>query len=227
LAKSGSGNAGAGALVLAHIWSRPGGPGDRGSHGGVVSAPRDGCGGSNTPLQSDVQLNARNVFNNVNLAIPIGNLSSPLFGQPRACGGPYSSSRRPMAHRFAVSSFLDPLKSRRNRVMKTEEDFGQGMRRGARRGSLELRRRPRAIPDNEKGRRAQETVARSRTRLNLIRVFAAKPSFQDGSWLPHSKILKPTGPIFELHPVCCGNHSSDEKRRQRYFFASARCAQFF
>jgi hypothetical protein len=38
-------------------------------------------------------VSARNVFNNVNLAVPIGNLSSPLFGQANGlAGGPYSSS---------------------------------------------------------------------------------------------------------------------------------------
>lgn len=36
---------------------------------------------------------ARNIFNNVNLATPIGNLNSPLFGQSNALAGrPYSSS---------------------------------------------------------------------------------------------------------------------------------------
>ena len=38
-------------------------------------------------------VSARNVFNNVNLATPIDNLSSPLFGQGNGlAGGPYSSS---------------------------------------------------------------------------------------------------------------------------------------
>ncbi len=38
-------------------------------------------------------VNARNVFNKVNAANPIGNLSSPLFGESNAlAGGPFSSS---------------------------------------------------------------------------------------------------------------------------------------
>jgi hypothetical protein len=38
-------------------------------------------------------LNARNVLNRVNLATPIGNLTSPLFGESNAlAGGPFSSA---------------------------------------------------------------------------------------------------------------------------------------
>jgi hypothetical protein len=38
-------------------------------------------------------VNARNVLNHVNLATPIGNLTSPLFGESNAlAGGPFSSS---------------------------------------------------------------------------------------------------------------------------------------
>jgi hypothetical protein len=38
-------------------------------------------------------VNARNVLNHVNLAAPIGNLSSPNFGQSVAlAGGPFSSA---------------------------------------------------------------------------------------------------------------------------------------
>jgi len=38
-------------------------------------------------------MNARNVFNRVNLATPIGNLTSPLFGESNAlAGGPFSSA---------------------------------------------------------------------------------------------------------------------------------------
>jgi hypothetical protein len=37
-------------------------------------------------------VNARNVFNNVNASNPIGNLSSPLFGESNGLvGGPFSS----------------------------------------------------------------------------------------------------------------------------------------
>jgi hypothetical protein len=35
---------------------------------------------------------ARNVFNNVNLGLPLGNLQSPTFGEPNSlAGGPYNS----------------------------------------------------------------------------------------------------------------------------------------
>ena len=38
-------------------------------------------------------VSARNVLNNVNRATPIGNLSSPLFGESNGlAGGPYSSN---------------------------------------------------------------------------------------------------------------------------------------
>ena len=41
-------------------------------------------------------VNARNIFNNVNYAPLVGNLSSPIFGQPNAiAGGPYGSSSAP------------------------------------------------------------------------------------------------------------------------------------
>jgi hypothetical protein len=37
-------------------------------------------------------LTARNVFNKVNRGNPVGNLSSPLFGQPNSlAGGPYTT----------------------------------------------------------------------------------------------------------------------------------------
>jgi hypothetical protein len=37
-------------------------------------------------------VNARNVLNRVNLATPIGNLTSPLFGESNAlAGGPFST----------------------------------------------------------------------------------------------------------------------------------------
>ena len=35
---------------------------------------------------------ARNIFNNVNLALPIGNLSSPLFGQSNGLASGFGSS---------------------------------------------------------------------------------------------------------------------------------------
>jgi len=83
----------------------PGGPG---GHGGMGGGPRGGgpgggfgrgggggfnLGGSNRRYSLTFSVNARNVLNRVNLATPVGNLSSPLFGQSNAlAGGPFSSS---------------------------------------------------------------------------------------------------------------------------------------
>jgi hypothetical protein len=52
-----------------------------------------GGGASNNRYSLTFSVNARNVFNNVNVSNPIGNLSSPLFGESNAlAGGPFSSS---------------------------------------------------------------------------------------------------------------------------------------
>jgi hypothetical protein len=80
----------------------PGG-GGRGGYGGglggrgLSSGGGGGFGGWGAPVNRRYSLtfsaSARNVFNNVNLAPPIGNLNSPLFGQSNALGGgPFSSS---------------------------------------------------------------------------------------------------------------------------------------
>jgi hypothetical protein len=88
-------NTGAGGPGAGGTFGRgPGGPGDRGPRGGGGFGGRgmDG-GGSNNRYSLTFSVSARNVFNNVNLATPIGNLSSPLFGQANGlAGGPYSSS---------------------------------------------------------------------------------------------------------------------------------------
>jgi hypothetical protein len=48
---------------------------------------------SNSRYNLTFSVNARNVFNNVNVATPIGNLGSPLFGHANDLArGPYSSS---------------------------------------------------------------------------------------------------------------------------------------
>ena len=48
---------------------------------------------SNYRYNLTFSVNARNVFNNVNVGTPIGNLSSPLFGEANSLAGqPYSSS---------------------------------------------------------------------------------------------------------------------------------------
>jgi len=72
----------------------PGGGGGRGGggFGGGRGGGMDG-GANNSRYNLTFSVSARNIFNNVNLATPIGNLSSPLFGQANGlAGGPYSSS---------------------------------------------------------------------------------------------------------------------------------------
>jgi hypothetical protein len=65
---------------------RGGGPGG----GGRGMGGPDG-GGTNHRYNLTFSVSARNIFNNVNLATPIGNLSSPLFGQSNDLArGPFS-----------------------------------------------------------------------------------------------------------------------------------------
>jgi hypothetical protein len=70
-------------------FGRPGGPrGGGGERGGGFfgGAP------SNNRYNLTLSVNARNIFNDVNVLAPIGNLSSPLFGEANAlAGGPFSS----------------------------------------------------------------------------------------------------------------------------------------
>ena len=72
-----------------------GGPGGgaRGGFGSASSGPM-GLGGATARRYSlTFSANARNVFNNVNVAPLVGNLSSPLFGQANAvAGGPFGSA---------------------------------------------------------------------------------------------------------------------------------------
>jgi hypothetical protein len=75
----------------------PGGPGGGGRGGGGERG--GGMGGmfgggpSNNRYNLTFSVNARNIFNNVNVGAPIGNLSSPLFGFANGLAGqPYSSS---------------------------------------------------------------------------------------------------------------------------------------
>ena len=75
----------------------PGGGGQRrGGFGGAIGGAM-GLGGVTTRRYSlTFSVNARNIFNNVNYAPLVGNLSSPIFGQPNAiAGGPYGSSSAP------------------------------------------------------------------------------------------------------------------------------------
>jgi hypothetical protein len=74
----------------------PGGGGGRGG-GGFGGRGGGGPGGFDAPSNRRYSLtfavSARNVLNNVNEATPIGNLSSPLFGESNGlAGGPYSSN---------------------------------------------------------------------------------------------------------------------------------------
>jgi carboxypeptidase family protein len=70
----------------------PGGGGRGGGGGGRGGALFDGA-SNNQRYSLTCSVSARNIFNNVNLATPIGNLSSPLFGQSNAiAGGPFSGS---------------------------------------------------------------------------------------------------------------------------------------
>jgi hypothetical protein len=72
----------------------PGGPGGGGRGGGGGGGPMFGGGGSsNYRYNLTFSVSARNVFNNVNYGTPIGNLSSPLFGEANSLAGqPYASS---------------------------------------------------------------------------------------------------------------------------------------
>jgi hypothetical protein len=82
-----------------------GGPGAGGTFGRGPGGPRGGGGGggdrggmfgggsSNSRYNLTFSVNARNVFNNVNVATPIGNLSSPFFGKANGLVGlPFSTS---------------------------------------------------------------------------------------------------------------------------------------
>jgi hypothetical protein len=81
----------------------PGGPGGGGTFGRPGGGPgRSGGGGerggfdqgaTNRRYSLTFAVSARNTFNKVNLATPVGDLSSPLFGQSNGiAGGPYGSS---------------------------------------------------------------------------------------------------------------------------------------
>ena len=81
----------------------PGGPGGGGTFGRGPGPGRGGGRGGFGPGGFDVPsdrrysltfaVSARNVLNNVNLAAPVGNLSSPLFGESNGlAGGPWGSN---------------------------------------------------------------------------------------------------------------------------------------
>ena len=69
-----------------------GGLGGRGLTGGGPGGGMFGGAATNRRYNLTFSVNARNIFNRVNLAPPIGNLDSPVFGQSIAiAGGPFSS----------------------------------------------------------------------------------------------------------------------------------------
>jgi hypothetical protein len=74
----------------------PGGGGPRGGGGGGGGDRGGGMFGgapSNYRYNLTFSVNARNIFNNVNVSNPVGNLSSPIFGESNGlAGGPFSSS---------------------------------------------------------------------------------------------------------------------------------------
>jgi hypothetical protein len=85
-------NTGAGGPGAGGTFGRGPGGGGRGFGGGRGGGGMDG-GATNNRYNLTFSVSARNIFNNVNLATPIGNLSSPFFGQANGlAGGPYSSS---------------------------------------------------------------------------------------------------------------------------------------
>jgi hypothetical protein len=61
------------------------GPGGLSSSGGPPRGPHGE--GGNKRFNIEITLDVHNIFNNVNLSPPIGNLSSPLFGHSNALGG--------------------------------------------------------------------------------------------------------------------------------------------
>jgi len=90
-------NTGAGGPGAGGTFGRgPGGPGGPGGgHGGGGFGGRGGggmdSGANNNRYNLTFSVSARNVFNNVNLDTPIGNLSSPLFGQANGLARGFSS----------------------------------------------------------------------------------------------------------------------------------------
>jgi hypothetical protein len=90
-AKKEAQNASGGGMPSGGTFGRPGGGG--GQHGGGMGGMFGGGAPTNKRYNLTFSVNARNVFNNVNVTNPIGNLTSPLFGQSNGLvGGPFSSS---------------------------------------------------------------------------------------------------------------------------------------
>src|SRR6266481_5136180 len=90
-------NTGAGGPGAGGTFGRgPGGPGGPGGGRGGFGGGRGGGGmdggASNNRYNLTFSASARNIFNNVNLDTPIGNLSSPLFGQANGLARGYGST---------------------------------------------------------------------------------------------------------------------------------------
>ena len=67
-----------------------GGRGPGGGFGGAMGGPMGLGSATNRRYNLTFSMNARNIFNDINYAPLVGNLSSPIFGQPNAiAGGPY------------------------------------------------------------------------------------------------------------------------------------------
>ena len=92
--KSASGGMGPGGPGGPRGGGREGGLGGRGLSGGAGGNIFFGGGGStNRRYNLTFSISARNIFNTVSPAPPVGNLSSPFFGQSIAlAGGPFSSA---------------------------------------------------------------------------------------------------------------------------------------
>ena len=78
-------------------FDRPGGHrGGHGHFGGASGGPIGLGSASSRRYNLTFSVNARNIFNNINFAPLVGNVSSPIFGQPNSiAGGPYGSSSAP------------------------------------------------------------------------------------------------------------------------------------
>ena len=79
-----------------------GGLGGRGLGGGGFSPGMFGGGGSeNSRYTLEFDINVRNVFNNINLGPPVGNIGSPLFGQSNSVNGFMGYRRMDLQLRFS------------------------------------------------------------------------------------------------------------------------------
>jgi hypothetical protein len=90
-AAAGGGMPGGGGLAVGGMRGGGGGGGPRGGPGGMRGGPF-GDAVTSKRYNVTIGISARNLFNSVNLAPPIGNLSSPLFGTSNALAGGFFGS---------------------------------------------------------------------------------------------------------------------------------------